>query len=34
MPCTAASEAPSGFLSPMRRATMAVTPMDSPIAAV
>src|SRR6266571_8578690 len=34
MPCTAASAAPAGFFSPMRRATIAVTPMDSPIAAV
>jgi len=33
-PCTAASAAPSGFPSPMRRATMAVTPIESPIAAV
>ena len=34
MPCTAASAAPSGFFSPIRRATIAVTPIDSPIAAV
>ena len=34
MPCTAASAAASGFFSPMRRATIAVTPIDNPIAAV
>jgi len=34
IPCTAASAAPSVFFSPMRRATMAVTPIESPIAAV
>jgi hypothetical protein len=34
IPCTAASAAASAFFSPMRRATTAVTPIDSPIAAV
>ena len=34
MPCTAASAAPPGFFSPIRRATIAVTPIPSPIAAV
>jgi hypothetical protein len=34
MPCTAASAAPAGFFSPMRRATIAVTPIERPIAAV
>ena len=34
MPCVAASAAPAGFFSPMRRATIAVTPIESPIAAV
>ena len=34
VPCTAASAASCGFFSPMRRATIAVTPNDNPIAAV
>ena len=34
IPWTAASAAPSTFFSPMRRATIAVTPIESPIAAV
>ena len=34
IPCTAASEAASGRRSPMRRATTAATPIESPIAAV
>ncbi len=34
IPCTAASAAPSRFFSPIRRATMAVTPIESPMAAV
>ena len=34
MACTAALAAPSGSCSPMRRATIAVAPIDSPIASV
>jgi len=34
MACTAARAAPSGFRSPMRRATVAVAPMLSPTASV
>lgn len=34
MACTAARAAPSGFFSPMRRATVAVVPIASPKASV
>ena len=32
--CTAARAAPSGFFSPMRRATVAAAPIDAPMASV
>ena len=34
MPCTAASAAASGRFSPIRRATVAATPIESPMATV